>query len=239
MTAPSASPSDCLPIGGVTGFSSVDWPGHLCATVFVSGCPWKCGYCHNSGLKNADPDLKWSNVQQLLIKRRGFLDGVVFSGGEPTQYKEIGLAAREAHDMGFSVGLHTSGCNPENFEPLLKSSNVEWVGLDFKAPLAHYEEMTGRAGSAASFAASLHILKNSGVRFEVRTTVASSIADPGSLERMGIELAGMGVRDWTLQQCRTGEPLGGYVSTPPLSDLKEWAGAVSALTGLKVTVRGE
>lgn len=137
--APPAAP---VPVAGVVPFSSVDWPGTLSATVFLQGCPWRCPYCHNPDLQDAARcgdvgaaanDLEWRGIVDLLESRRGLLDGVVFTGGEPTMHRGLGAAIDAVHAMGFGVGLHTSGCYPAVVEQLLREHRPEWIGLDIKA----------------------------------------------------------------------------------------------------------
>ncbi|NNH09134.1 radical SAM protein, partial [Cellulomonas fimi] len=92
--------ADGLAIAGLTPLSSCDWPGRLVATAFLQGCPWRCTYCHNAAI--LDPRtpgvVPWSDVRDLLDRRRGLLDGVVFSGGEPTRQAGLVDAARQVRD---------------------------------------------------------------------------------------------------------------------------------------------
>ena len=132
-----------VPVAGVVPFSSVDWPGRLAATVFLQGCPWRCPYCHNPGLQATAPceggvgdgagEVSWAGFVDLLGRRRGLLDGVVFTGGEPTMHRGLGAAIDEVHVLGFDVGLHTSGCYPEALGRILDDHRPDWIGLDVKA----------------------------------------------------------------------------------------------------------
>ena len=100
-----------LQIAGLTPMSSVDWPGKFVATVFAQGCPWACPYCHNQAI--IDPKIpgvvSWESVEELLGRRRGLLDGVVFSGGEATRQLAVLPAMQRVRELGFEVGLHTAG----------------------------------------------------------------------------------------------------------------------------------
>ena len=143
-----AASADDLRIAGVTAFSTVDWPGRMAATLFLQGCPWDCFYCHNPGL--IDPRtpgaVAWHEVVELLDDRVGLLDGVVFSGGEPTMQRGLIPALDAVRARGFAVGLHTSGAYPGLLARALP--HVDWVGLDIKALPEGYETVTGRAKSA-------------------------------------------------------------------------------------------
>ena len=96
-----------LVIAGLVPMSTVDWPDHLSATVLTQGCPWNCFYCHNQALipVRTPGAVAWGEVRDLLGRRRGLLDGVVFTGGEALRQDALADAAREVIDMGFAVGL--------------------------------------------------------------------------------------------------------------------------------------
>ena len=107
-------PAWMLQIAGMTNMSSVDWPGKLTATLFLQGCPWECTYCHNPAMQDsrAPGIVGWDDVTALLDRRIGRLDGVVFSGGEPTRQRGLADAMRQAKEKGFGIGQHTAGAFP-------------------------------------------------------------------------------------------------------------------------------
>jgi anaerobic ribonucleoside-triphosphate reductase activating protein len=191
-----------LRVGGVVPFSAVDWPGKLAAVVFLQGCPWRCGYCHNPHLQRGDtPDATRAvPLDDLLDARIGLLDAVVFSGGEPTAQAALPGALREVAARGFAAGLHTAGAYPRRLEASLGWAS--WVGFDVKAPARRYATVTRVPGSAAVAHASLRLVVASGVDYEVRTTVHPALLDDGALLRLGDELASLGVRRWVLQPFR-------------------------------------
>ncbi|GAB4171928.1 MAG: anaerobic ribonucleoside-triphosphate reductase activating protein [Terrimicrobiaceae bacterium] len=191
-----------LRIGGVEPLTTVDFPGRLAAVVFCQGCPWRCPYCHNPALQPyGKGTIGWEDVVGFLDQRRGFLDGVVFSGGEPTMQPGLDDAVREVRDMGFAVGLHTAGMNPSALAVLLP--RLDWVGFDVKAPLGPvYDALTGRAGSVERVKRSLVLLRDSGVPFVLRTTLDRDWLGP--VEEAGIvdDLAGLGLPPPVWQVCR-------------------------------------
>nr|WP_249670594.1 anaerobic ribonucleoside-triphosphate reductase activating protein [Cellulomonas wangleii] len=207
-SAPDAAPdagADTLQIAGLVPLSTVDWPGRLVATAFLQGCPWRCTYCHNSAI--LDPCLPgvvpWSDVTDLLARRRGLLDGLVLSGGEPTRQAGVVAAARQVKDAGFLVGLHTAGAYPARLPALLPY--VDWVGLDVKAPAHLYRAITRTGGptTAADKAfASLRLVLDSGVDVQVRTTVDPTVLMDEDVAELSTLLADLGVRDHVLQQVR-------------------------------------
>ena len=126
--------------------STVDWPDHLTATVFLQGCPWNCFYCHNQALipTRTPGAVAWDEVRALLGRRRGLLDGVVFTGGEALRQDALADAVAEVVEAGFRVGLHTAGAYPRRLHDLVASGLVDWVGLDIKALPEHYQDVVGR-----------------------------------------------------------------------------------------------
>jgi len=189
-------------VGGITPLTTTDFPGALAAVLFCQGCPWRCGYCHNPHLipREAEPALAWADILAFLERRRGLLDAVVFSGGEPTLQSGLAEAASEVRRLGFKVGLHTAGNYPDRLRDLLPL--LDWVGLDIKAPFEAYERATGVPGSGERARKSLALLLESGVACEVRTTVHPLIFGTEALFSLAGELAAAGVRDYALQEFR-------------------------------------
>lgn len=197
--------STSLQIAGLTPLSTVDWPGHLVATAFLQGCPWRCTYCHNSAILDVRLPgvVPWSRVTDLLRRRRGLLDGLVLSGGEPTRQAGVVAAAREVKEAGFLVGLHTAGAYPARLPELLPY--VDWVGLDIKAPAHLYRAIT-RAGGETTTAdkafESLRLVLASGVDVQVRTTVDPTVLTETDVADLTAALADLGARDHVLQEVR-------------------------------------
>ncbi len=170
--------ADDLVIAGLVPLSTVDWPGHMAAVVFLQGCPWNCVYCHNPDL--IDPrgagTVEWQEVTDLLERRHGLLDGVVFTGGEPTRQRGLADAMRIVKDMGFKVGLHTSGSFPQRLDKLLPL--IDWVGFDIKAAYPHYglimgtgvDDPKGIVGAQRA-QMSLAMLIDAGIEVQARTTL--------------------------------------------------------------------
>ena len=199
----SSPPATELKIGGLVSLSSCDWPGELVATVFCQGCPWHCRYCHNPHLLSAEVpgQIAWSAVMRLLHRRVGLLDGVVFSGGEPTLQPALAAAMRDVRAIGLRVGLHTAGSFPNRLVEVL--GLVDWVGFDVKAPFARYERITGVPGSGSRARESLEHLLASGTAYEVRTTVHPQLLDGSMLAELADMLATMGVEHYAIQAFRS------------------------------------
>ena len=188
-----------LRIGGLVRFSANDYPGALAAVVFCQGCPWNCEYCHNPNLLAPAPasSLNWDEVLHFLEKRSGLLDSVVFSGGEPTLQSGLLDAIGQVKNMGFRVGLHTSGAYPERLQELL--ANIDWVGLDIKAPFSRYEKITGVTGSGERALASALMVERDPADFEFRTTLHPALTSEKILEEVADELSKIGGGKWQIQ----------------------------------------
>jgi pyruvate formate lyase activating enzyme len=195
-------PGRKLRVGGLTALSTADWPGQLAAVVFCQGCPWRCGYCHNPHLLPARGarEVAWTDVLAFLGKRKGLLDAVVFSGGEPLAQAALVDALRDIRAMGFRVALHTAGAYPARLAEVLPL--LDWVGFDIKAPVDRYAAITGAPGSGENALAAARMLIRSGVPHEFRTTVHSRWHDPAALEHIADRLASLGARRYVLQEFR-------------------------------------
>jgi len=191
-----------LRVGGLTPLSSTDWPGMLAAVVFCQGCPWRCGYCHNPDLipSRGEHEIPWEDVLAFLRRRQGLLDGVVFSGGEPTVQPGLADAMREVRALGFKVGLHTGGMVSKRLAEVLPL--VDWVGMDVKAPFADYVHTTGVAGSGERALEGLQHVIASGVDHEIRTTVHPFLLVDDEVAGIARELQKRGVKHYVIQPFR-------------------------------------
>lgn len=205
--------AESLRLGGLTAMTTTDYPGELAATLFCQGCPWRCPYCHNGHLLETDAAamLDWSEVRAFLSQRRGLLDAVVFSGGEPTAQGALEHAISEVRALGFKVGLHTAGAYPERLERLLPA--LDWIGLDIKALPADYPLVTGVPNSGDKAWQSLALVLRAGVALEVRTTPLPGLDTPEYLARLMRQLAAQGVDRYVLQRCRAHAMLDDTLST--------------------------
>lgn len=189
-----------LKVGGVTPFSATDYPGKLAAVVFVQGCPWRCGYCHNPHLqpRSGDALVPWADVLALLRRRVGLVDAVVFSGGEACMDPALRRAMQDVRALGFDIGLHTACIYPQRLKEVLPL--VDWVGFDIKAVFSDYRAITGVAGSGDPARACLDAIVASGVAHECRTTIHPALLPDQALLELAASLAKKGVTDYVLQQ---------------------------------------
>ena len=144
--------------------------------------------------------MTWDGVRKFLLRRRGLLDAVVFSGGEPTLQAALPHAVGEVRALGFKVGLHTAGMFPLKLKRWL--ALLDWIGMDIKAPFEDYERITGVPGSGARARASARLILASGIAYEFRTTVHSALLSHLQLMRIGEQLAQLGARCYAIQEFR-------------------------------------
>ena len=191
-----------LIIGGVTPLSTLDFPDALAAVVYCQGCPWGCPYCHNEPLREITDAVEHDSASVLawLEGRKGLLDAVVFSGGEPTLQDGLPEMLVAVRDMGFHTGLHTTGMFPKALSAVLPL--CDWVGLDVKAPRAAYDRITGVARSGEAAFASLTLLLQSGVPCETRTTWHPGLLTEAELTELAGELAAAEAGRWVIQGFR-------------------------------------
>lgn len=192
-----------LAVGGLTPLTTTDYPGQLAAVVFCQGCPWHCRYCHNGHLIpwRSEHRIPWSGVRQFLERRRGLLDAVVFSGGEPTLQAGLADAMGEIRTLGFKVGLHTAGPRPDRLAAILPLA--DWVGMDIKAPFERYDRVTQARGSGERARESAALLIGSGIDCEFRTTVHPALISPDDLLALAQTLSAMGASRYALQEFRS------------------------------------
>jgi pyruvate formate lyase activating enzyme len=151
----------------------------------------------------ADERISWESIRKFLLSRRGLLDGVVFSGGEPTLQPALMGAVQEVRAMDYRVGLHTAGMLPERFAELLPL--LDWVGFDVKAPFDSYARITGVTGSGENALKSLRSLLASGVGYEVRTTVHPLLLNTEAMMELKATLLTLGVTNYAVQRYRAHE----------------------------------
>ncbi len=193
-------------IGDVEKFSIVDFPNQIAAVAFLQGCPWRCPFCYNLSLQKigGQPESDWTFTKfiNFLEKRRGVLDAVVFSGGEPLAQDGLPEAIETVKAMGYKIGLHTGGYRPKKLEQVI--SALDWCGLDIKAPLTpeRYQQATGGFNRVENVIRSLEILIRSGITFECRTTCDPRILTIDDLYEMAQFLKNAGVKEYYLQKYR-------------------------------------
>ena len=218
-------------VAGITPFTTIDFPGRLAGVFYLQGCPWRCRYCYNSEFWPVPPAghrVPLEKILEFLNARKGHLDAIVFSGGEPTIHERLPVWMRAVKDLGFEMGLHTGGMIPERFERVLPLCN--WVGMDMKAPFRLYEKVTRVAGSGEAARQSAKLLLASGGAYEFRTTVHPDILSEDDILEMARDLVSLGCENYVLQMFRADHC--------PDKELREESSFVSGISAnLRQTLR--
>lgn len=189
-------------IAGIVPFTTIDYPGCLSAVLFLQGCPWRCHYCHNPHLQpfTSKGSLSWDEILHFLSDRKGFLEAVVFSGGEPTSQKRLGAAMSQVKALGMKVGLHTASTYPGLLKEILRF--IDWVGMDIKAPFDSYEKVTKIPESGKNARLSAELILASGADYEFRTTVHPTLLSIEDLMTIADQLKKMKAHSFVLQKFR-------------------------------------
>lgn len=199
------APAIRLPVAGLAADSTTAFPGRRAAVVFLQGCPLACHYCDSGPMaeaRRASPG-EWEAILAFLEARRGEIDAVVFSGGEPTLHPDLPAATAMCRELGLAVGLHTAGPYPERLERLLPL--LDWVALDTKGRGRDFDRIVGRERVWQRHVRSLGLLLDGDTPYECRTTVHWKDFDLGSLEQLALTLADCGVRHYAIQLARTAQ----------------------------------
>ena len=158
-----------LRVGGLTRLSAGDYPDRLAAVIHCQGCAWRCTYCHNPHLlpRKGREEIPWPQVRDFLERRRGLLDAVVFSGGEPTLQASLRPAIEEVKAMGYLVGLQTAGIVPAVLARVLPL--LDWVAMDVKTTWDQHEGVTRTRTSGRRAKESMDLILASGVACRFHT----------------------------------------------------------------------
>ena len=190
-----------MQIIGLQKLTLLDFPGRLACTVFFGGCNLRCPFCHNASLVLPRGDVSGMTADELLAflqKRRGRLQGVCVTGGEPTLCPDLPDLLRQIHLLGFEVKLDTNGTNPGMLRALLNEGLVDYVAMDIKNSPARYTETCGGADVLTQVKESAALLMESGVDYEFRTTLAHPLHTPEDMAAIGRWLHG--AKRYFLQQ---------------------------------------
>jgi len=189
-------------IAGMQKLTLLDFPGVVACTLFTAGCNFRCPWCHNAGLvlPEENPDLlEGDEVLSFLEKRKGVLDGVCVTGGEPLLQAELPEFLRRVKDLGYRVKLDTNGSFPERLEALVREKLVDRVAMDIKNGPSRYAETAGlRNLDLSAVTASKDFLLSDPVDYEFRTTVVRGLHTAESLLEAADWIAG--AKQWFLQQ---------------------------------------
>ena len=180
------------PIKQFRGPTLIDYPGKVASIIFTGGCNFRCRYCHNRSLLDADAlgDLDTDKVLRSLANRRGFIEGVVITGGEPTIHHGLIELIARIKRTGLAVKLDTNGSHPEILEWLIEEKLVDYIAMDYKAPLHRYELVTDAPGFEDRVHTSARLIIKHARHYEFRTTVHPMLHNAGDIAAIASELHG-------------------------------------------------
>lgn len=172
--------------------SFIDFPGKISCVVFVSGCNFRCPYCHNPELvqTSGQPSASLSSdtILEFLKQRKGFLNGVVITGGEPTLQESILGFCHKVKDLGYAIKLDTNGSRPVFLKKLIDLDVVDYVAMDIKTDPYDYAPVFVTHDIAEDILDSIHIIMASGRDYEFRTTIARPIINADTIKKIGAHI---------------------------------------------------
>ena len=174
-------------IAGIQKMTLLDYPGKVACTVFLPGCNFRCPYCHNSELLSGsiEPVMTGEQLLKWLEKRKGLLDAVCVSGGEPTLQPELEGLLRGIKAMGYLTKLDTNGTRPAVLRRLVEEGLVDYVAMDIKGSPVRYGDASGAAVDMAAIEESAGFLLAGTVDYEFRTTVVSQLHEESDFSAIG------------------------------------------------------
>ncbi|MFH0996531.1 MAG: anaerobic ribonucleoside-triphosphate reductase activating protein [Pseudomonadota bacterium] len=172
--------------GGIQKNTLIDYPGKVGCVLFFSGCNFHCPYCHNPELARGMALEQWPEQAafDFLETRKGFLEGVVISGGEPCLHPDLIRVCRTIRQMGYPIKLDTNGSRPDVLEKLISGGLVDYVAMDIKTVPELYPQYIQKDSNADAITSSIRLIKTSGLSHEFRTTCIRPLIDPQIVERI-------------------------------------------------------
>ncbi len=177
-----------MKIGGLIKFSMIDFPGKVSAILFTRGCNLRCAYCHNPELLEynaSQPDaLTQAELDEFLEKRKGRLDGIVITGGEPTLQPDLSEFCSKLKQLGYLVKLDTNGTNPSVVENLLKQKLVDFIAMDIKAPFEKYAAVCQRPVDTEKVKQTMALIKQYNIPHQYRTTYYKEVLNDEDIAKI-------------------------------------------------------
>lgn len=182
-----------MKICGLQKTTLLDFPGHVAATIFTGGCNFRCPFCHNSDLleHDAEPAFTDEEILRFLSKRKGILEGVAITGGEPTLQPDLRAFILRIRELGYKVKLDTNGSRPDILKALCKEGLIDYVAMDIKTCKERYPEVIGiPSANISPIVESVEFLKQGTVPYEFRTTVVKELHCADDFAQIGQWISG-------------------------------------------------
>ncbi len=167
-------------INGLQKLTLLDYPSHCACTVFLAGCNLRCPFCHNSSLVVGSGDFQMEETEffSFLSKRKGLLDGVCITGGEPLLRADILPFLQKIKEYGFAVKLDTNGTYPDRLQAVIEAGAVDYIAMDLKNALPYYSQTCGVEVDTDAIRKSIALISQSGIEHEFRTTCVKGFHTP-------------------------------------------------------------
>lgn len=211
-------------IKGLQKTTLLDFPGKVACTVFTGGCNFRCPFCHNASLvtdPNSVDTITEESFFSFLSKRKGILDGVCITGGEPMLMPDLEAFCQRIKDMGFSVKLDTNGSYPERLHRLMDQGLVDYIAMDIKNSLDAYADTCGLSQFPKGVEESIDLLMNGSLPFEFRTTIVRELHTAERIEALAKRIRGCD-RYFLQLFTDSGDLLADGLSAPSESLAREW-----------------
>lgn len=211
-----------MKIKGLQKTTLLDFPGKVACTVFTFGCNFRCPFCHNASLvlNESEGEISEEQFFSLLSKRKGIIDGVCITGGEPLLHKDIVPFMEKIHSMGFLVKLDTNGSFPDRLKSVVEAGHVDYVAMDIKNTPEKYALSAGISTDAEAVFESIRFLMESGVDYEFRTTVVKELHTLNDILQIAKHING--AKRYYLQHFKdSGELIEGGYSAHSTETMKE------------------
>ena len=188
-------------IEGMQKTTLLDYPGYVACTIFAHGCNLRCPFCHNAGLVVRKPEniISIEELEAFLNKRKGILDGVCLTGGEPLMQKDVIDFMRFLKSFGYKVKLDTNGFYPERLAEAIENGLVDYIAMDIKSSRENYSKAVGVPDiDISKVEESVRLIMDSGIDYEFRTTAVKGLHIVSDFEKIGEWL--QGARKYFIQQ---------------------------------------
>ena len=180
-------------IRGFLKTTLLDYPGHVASTVFLGGCNMRCPFCHNMDIVTSEGPAEYTDedILKFLAKRRGIVEGVCITGGEPTICEELPDLVRLIKASGLKVKLDTNGTNPQKVKMLIDEDLVDYVAMDIKSSLPNYARACGIEGiKLAPIKETVDLLIGGKCEYEFRSTMVDELFDDAAIKDIATLLKG-------------------------------------------------
>ncbi len=165
-----------MKIGGFQKTSLLDYPECISAIIWTMGCNFRCPFCYNKQIVFGDAEeMPENEILSFLEKRKGLLEGLVITGGEPLLQEDIAAFAEKVKRLGYPIKIDTNGTYPEKLKELIDKKLVDYVAMDVKAPKNKYNQLTGTKTDISKIEKSIEIIKSDAPDYEFRTTFAPEL----------------------------------------------------------------